>query len=438
MIKFSVAPIRCFNERLVLATCLLLPVGAVDAQQASLAAQDQDIVRSTEDIIRNARQQGAPGWLDSNQENAALGHREAMELLQQLQQGPTMSPMSQMGEINALTEMSGVGRVSELDTAQKRFSPQRIVIFASRSLGKQGIEDILDAASANPEVVVAFRGIPPNANLGEAMLEIQQLAAERDPVPNIVINPTLFSEYKVTSVPTIIVRKEQTSLPGQLPEEVARVSGLSAPEWLLKEIESGKVGNMGARGPIAEISEPDLIELMKQRVAQIDWDDQKEKAKQNFWKKQVFRELPEAQKDRLRTIDPTVYIAADITTPNGTIIAKEGDMINPLDVSPFTQALVIFDPLDEDQVKRIQDALPRIKQVPGVNRITYIATKMSRDDGWDFYRKITDTFNAPVYLLTPDVAERFELEFVPSIVTAQSGAFVVEELADKAGERGLQ
>ncbi|MFC6674134.1 hypothetical protein [Marinobacterium aestuariivivens] len=185
---------------------------------------------------------------------------------------------------------------------------------------------------------------------------------------------------------------------------------------------------------MAEISEPDLIELMKQRFAQIDWEEKKEAAIRNFWEQQSFRELPEAHKDRVREIDPTVYIAEDITAPDGTVIAKQGDLINPLDVAPFTQAVVVLDPLDEDQVVRVKDALPEIGKIPGVTRVTYIVTRLDREKGWDSYRSVTDAFDAPVFLLTPDVAQRFELEYVPSIITAQKGRFVVTELADRRNE----
>jgi len=173
---------------------------------------------------------------------------------------------------------------------------------------------------------------------------------------------------------------------------------------------------------------------MKKRFAKIDWEEQKRGAVKNFWNKQNFRELPEAHKDRVRELDPTVYISEDITAPDGTLIAKQGDLINPLDVAPFTQAVVVLDPLDEDQVARVKEALPRINQVPGVTRITYIVTRLDREEGWDSYTKTTDTFDAPVFLLTPDVAQRFELEYVPSIITAQGKRFVVEELADRRNE----
>lgn len=417
MTRSLAAPIHYFKAFLAAAAIVTAPAIAQQAPQSPLTGEDMEIVRKAKEIAESAQGAEMPDWLRTDSAKFSAAHKEAMELVQQLQQtDPTMK------------------RMNEVAKAKTRFSNQKVVLFASRSLGKQGLKDVLDMASGNPDMLVVFRGIPENANLGEAMLEIQRMAAKRDPVPNIVINPVLFTEYNVTSVPTIIVRKEQSVMPGELPEEVARVAGLSNPEWLLSQIQGGKDGDLGVRGPVESISEPDLIELMKKRFAKIDWEEKKRNAVKNFWNKQSFRELPEAHKDRVRELDPTVYITEDITAPNGTFIARQGDAINPLDMASFTQAVVVLDPLDEDQVARVKKALPRINKVPGVTRITYIVTRMDREKGWDSYTKTSDTFDAPVFLLTPDVAQRFELEYVPSIITAQGKRFVVEELADRRNE----
>ncbi|MHB4491971.1 hypothetical protein ACYB5X_25510 [Klebsiella pneumoniae] len=136
-------------------------------------------------------------------------------------------------------------------------------------------------------------------------------------------------------------------------------------------------------------------------------------------------------------------ITSDISTPDGTVFAHAGDVINPLcdpkevckpGTRPFTQAVVVFDPLDKKQMELLAKKLPEIKQEPGVQRITYIATEFDKDKGWDSYKSVTDNFDAPVYLLTPDLITRFELEHTPSIITARGKKFVVRELAEEGGE----
>lgn len=53
----------------------------------------------------------------------------------------------------------------------------------------------------------------------------------------------------------------------------------------------------------------------------------------------------------------------------------------------------------------------------------------------DSYKKISDHFDAPIYLLTPDLISRFELEYTPSVITAKGGKFIVRELFE-VGEGG--
>jgi conjugal transfer pilus assembly protein TraW len=308
------------------------------------------------------------------------------------------------------------------------YTAHKILVFASRSLGKQGLEDVLAAVSGNPEAVVVFRGIPKGMKLGQGVKFIQALAAEEDPLPNIIIDPTLFRAYKVSLVPTIVMLEDEPA-PGEQSQELARVAGLSDPAWLIREIESGERGDLGMKGPVEAISEPDLIEVAKSRLAKIKWDKKKREAIKRFWEKQPFNELPAAQENRTRELDPSILITRDITAPNGALIAKKGAVINPLDIRDFTQAVVVFDPLDKKQIATLAKALPDIRKAPGVQRITYIATRFDRDKGWDSYKEITDHFDTPVYLLTPDLVSRFELEVTPSIITAKDKKFIVRELA---------
>ncbi|WP_410961458.1 TrbC family F-type conjugative pilus assembly protein, partial [Salmonella sp. SAL4457] len=70
------------------------------------------------------------------------------------------------------------------------YSDHRILVFASLSLGEQGLDDVLTAVSGQPVSVIVVRGIPEGMNLGQGVKAIQALAAKKDPVPNIIINPT--------------------------------------------------------------------------------------------------------------------------------------------------------------------------------------------------------------------------------------------------------
>lgn len=414
MNKSLVVLIQLFSSFMI--TNVLIMGSNLFAQQSTssiLTEGDMKIIQQSQTLAKKAQKVEIPNWLSADNPNYVKAEQEAKSLVQQLKRtNPTMQA------------------VNDLVKTRKRFSNNTLLVFASYSLGQQGLKDLLRSASGKDALVV-FRGIDEKANLGKAVLAIQRMAAKYDPIPQVVINPVLFKEYSVTAVPTIILREVGSRLAENPTREVARVQGLSNPDWLIGQVQSGNQGDLGVRGPIAVISEPDLIDVMKKRLANIDWNHKKHQAIKRFWKKQRFLTLPEARKNRQRAIDPSIYITKDIRSVAGEIIAKKGDQINPLDVSPFTQAVIVFDPLDQDQIDRILDRLPAIKGLAGVTRVTYIVTRLDQKIGWDSYKKVTKSVQSPVYLLTPEVIKRFELEFVPSIITANARRFIVEELAEK-------
>jgi len=254
-------------------------------------------------------------------------------------------------------------------------------------------------------------------------------------VPNVVINSVLFQKHNVTSVPTIVVLEEETEL-GRDPKELAKVTGLSTLEWIRKEVDAGESGDFGVRGPAVEIAEQDFIERAKAQLAGIDWAEKKDQAVKRFWHNQQFNERPRAPRYRERLLDPSIYLSKDISTAEGVVFARKGEVINPLcahgeECKPgtrqFTQAVIIFDPLDKKQMQLLAELVPKVQQERGVQRITYIATQFERDSGWDSYKHVTDTVDAPVYLLTPDVVNRFQVEYTPSVITAQGNNFLVRE-----------
>lgn len=315
----------------------------------------------------------------------------------------------------------------------KHDSPYRTLLFASHSLGTASLRDLLVTASLDPEAVVVFRGIPDESkDVMAAMVEVHRLGAEMDPMPNVILDPTLFRTYNITTVPTI-VQLERVSKEGEN-VEVARVSGMTTTEWLKRQIAIGKTGDLGPRGPVEEISERDLIEVIKERVLAIDWNEKKEGAQARYWKNQRFVSLPVAPKTNVRRIDAAVAAREDILTHDGQVVAKKGVKVNPLAIRKWTQALVIFDPTIESQWKRIGPEIERLKNQPEVKKIVVIASEFDRQSGWDGYNDAVNRLNLPLYQLTPDIQRRFGIRVVPSVVTADDTHFIVKELGPITGE----
>lgn len=304
----------------------------------------------------------------------------------------------------------------------ERYADHHTLLFASFSLERQGLEDMLEVASSDPGIAVVFRGIPDEMEVAQGVMFLQALASEYSPVPTVVIDPTLFRDHKVTAVPTLIRMGDSAS-----PEDVVgRVAGMSEPQWLDRQLAHGDRGDFGTRGPVSEIEERDMIEVMQERVANVDWAQKREEAAARFWRGQSFQWMPPATRPRVRKLDPRVRVFEDIIGPEGSVIAAAGTVINPLDSVPFNQALIVFNGTDPREMALVAERLPSLTQ--DVERIMFIATELDADEGWDAYQEVTDYFDAPVYLLTPDIKTRFELEFTPSVVTSDGSYFIVNEL----------
>lgn len=392
MIKSLVGHILCFRW-LALVSLLCLPAG-VAAVGNPLTDQDKAIAEMAKSLRAQSNDWGVP--INEHQIEAS---RQASNLVKELRR-----PMAE-----------------QLGMPEKQKPGGRVVFFVSFTLGEEGLQDVLETAANTEDALVVFRGVKDPKNFAKSIMEIQRLAAKQSPMPNVIIDPTLFRDYAVTAVPTILMLDESRT------KEIARVAGLSNPSWLTSKVKAGQAGDFGVMGDVLEIAEKDLIEVMKEKVASIDWEQKKEVALKRYWDKQQFIALPRASQPRIRMIDPSIYISDDIKDAEGKIIVKNGTIINPLELLPFTQALVVFDPLDEKQIRLVDSRLPAlVKRYP---RVTLIVSRFERSEGWKSYKSVTDHFDAPVFKLTSDVQSRFEIQYLPSIITADRLAFRVEELA---------
>lgn len=338
------------------------------------------------------------------------------------------------------------------------------LMFVSYSMPESELFEVLSYASEDKNTLVLMRGIPDGQTIEEGIIAIQQIAASFENVPNIALDPTAFDKYDINVVPSIVAldkaqakKRAQTPIKDVLhdadaakdllqrasqpndPEQdisndkgaqyLAKVSGISNPLWLKLQIKNGASGDLGTKGPVLAIAEPDLIEVMKKRIGQIDWDEKRETAIKNYWPSRAFIEIEQTTNERVRRIDASVVATADIKTSKGEFVARTGDRVNPLKTRAFTQAIVVFDATSKEQVQTVINSLEQIKAKDGVQQLVFITTRMNRQKGWDGYKEITELLDAPVFVLTSDVKERFVIERVPSVITADDTHFIVHELA---------
>lgn len=424
MNKLSAALTLCFSLG-VMGAAIAAPAGGTPAYK--LTDEDLAVIQQSKSIAEGAANR-------NNGLNDVLLNIDLSDFIDQKKYAEAASEARELGlEIQAARQnapMIDASTMDETGPTPKPYADHTTLVFASLSLGEQGLNEVLASASGREDTVVVFRGIPYGENFASTITRLQQMAAQHDPMPNIIINPDLFRSYKIDVVPTIVaINDEDLPLAGELAEAKAKVFGLSDADWLDKALARGEIGNLGVKGPIEPILEEDMIEMAKERAAQIDWEQKKENAIANYWHKQNFTKLDRAPKQRLRIFDPSIQVTQDIQAPDGTYIARQGDIINPLDIRAFTQAVVIFDPTDKQQIELVQEALPSLKARPEIGFISYIVTQLDTTDGWESYSQITDLLDEPVTLLTPDVAGRFGIEYVPSVITSGGNVFHITELA---------
>lgn len=310
-------------------------------------------------------------------------------------------------------------------------------MFTSYSLSDSEIKSILERQKSSKDVTLVMRGVPDGMNIPDGVQRIQNLAAEVKPPVPIIIDPALFREYGISRVPAVVramrspeplgVTPDQTK-PRRIATLVAKVAGLDNDEWLKKQIEAGERGDLGLQGNTKEIAEPDLIEEMKRRVALIDWQ-KKDEAAKRFWKKKEFKVFPTASEERLREIDPTILVEKDLTDLAGRPIRKAGDRVNPLQIRLFTQTIIIFNPVSEDEMERVEALRAKLRE-EGRRNVVLIATQIDKKADWDGYVALTDRLDSHVYLMTPEVEYQWRIEKTPAVVTADNNrhVFLVREL----------
>jgi conjugal transfer pilus assembly protein TraW len=366
---------------------------AVQAEEAWLQ-RSQAILQALEGHSR-------PDWLNGQSERLDVKH-QAQQVLD----------ASQASQAEALSTRS---TTMASNLPRTRSNKPLTLLFVSFSLGDSALKSIFEEAAGRDDVLLVFRGPKPSQKLPALMADLKRLLKGIEPLPNIVIDPTRFQRWSVTSVPDIVVEQDgKTHL---------HVRGVSSLSWLDEQIKAGKQGDLGTMGDVGEITEIDLLEEIKRRMAAIDWKQKQQQAIARFWVQQKFEELPVTQEDRDRTVDLTITAPRDLTAPNGQLIIRAGQTVNPLDKMPFGLCLMVFDATVPAQVELIRHQSCQDKQA----RVMYLATSLPRQSGWDSLQRLETALQAPVYLLTPDVRRRFQLQNVPAIVEQSGNRLLVRE-----------
>lgn len=179
-------------------------------------------------------------------------------------------------------------------------------------------------------------------------------------LPNVQINPLLFRNQGVELVPTFARRDEKSEW-----QEVVGVTTIEdAVRRITRQIDLGSVV-----GPSYQIEEPDILELIEQQAAKIDWEAEVERIREGILTQRTTgRSLPHAVHDDSYLVDLTITNNQDLAGPQGDVFATAGQTVNPLDYITLTQKYIF---IDANKPRHVEKALAW-KQAHG--RVTIIST----------------------------------------------------------------
>ncbi|MEM9093948.1 MAG: type-F conjugative transfer system protein TraW [Pseudomonadota bacterium] len=135
-----------------------------------------------------------------------------------------------------------------------------------------------------------------------------------------------------------------------------RVSACAALLCLCSEAASAQ--DLGTRGAVFRVTEPDLFEEVLQKFAAMEASGEvaavnerlKERAIASAERPKRVAHVTATTEPRAFHYDPTVTLREDIKTADGRVIARAGETFNPLDYTPMRQRMIFFDGDDAAQV----------------------------------------------------------------------------------------
>ena len=109
--------------------------------------------------------------------------------------------------------------------------------------------------------------------------------------------------------------------------------------------------DLGVRGATWPVAEPDLLDAIAARLEALRdggtfarWEvEAKARARAHLEAPPRVPGIVPATEDRVRRIDPAVTVARDLAAPDGTVLARAGTRVNPLDHVRLSRPLLLVD-----------------------------------------------------------------------------------------------
>ena len=282
-------------------------------------------------------------------------------------------------------------------------------IFVSFSMSDYELQEAFKAAEEHGAELY-FNGMhPEDDSIGKTMVRLRKLMADHETTATARFHPKAFEEFEITAVPAIIHAQKGS---------VGIMHGTMNFDYLKKMMsETNGLNDFGVIGSTRKIMERNLLEEIQERLTKIDGEKLKQRAVDNFWKKKEFVVIPPAEKTETFYINPTVKVTADIVNPQGQVLAKKGQTVNPLQTMSMHNAYILFDATDKGQLAWAQNHISS-HQYQGI--VMLMTSQLHKDSGWDHLSSLRQNFQREIYLIPKEMVERFSISGLPAIVTTDN------------------
>ncbi len=116
--------------------------------------------------------------------------------------------------------------------------------------------------------------------------------------------------------------------------------------------------DLGVRGATWPVAEPDLLVEIEARLLELQRtgelarleDEARSRARRQLEEPDPVPGIAPATEQRSRLFDPSIAVAQDIRTADGTLIAAAGTRVNPLERLPLTRDLIFVDGRREAEI----------------------------------------------------------------------------------------
>lgn len=287
------------------------------------------------------------------------------------------------------------------------------MVFISLSMPKSVLRrmfaDDWDNKYLRTHTVFVLRGWPAQPD-GLEVLFSKLIRLFPSPIkqPTVEVDPVLFTGHHVTRVPVVLHEIPHTH---QWNAIVGDGYGLDA---AIQRINHGKGSPHKVFGRTWKIAEPNLIHVIDRRIKHYNWKAAEERARNRnlvAMSRTLAVDLPESRRPLNYYWDPAVVAQHTMTLPDGQVLAKAGERINPLRYFPaaIRQTFVVFNPKKRWQVQDVEAWLSTYRNV--VLMVTRLPENTHR-------MKALDTkLHHFVFASSPLLLSRLGVSRSPSLIT---------------------